>query len=122
MEKDESTRALTTRFFNEIVPTLEKLRKSQLRKVQQHYLDIITINLEDIFIPSSRRRIFSHTPLTETEARIVNLIKQQKTSKEIAELLQVSTGTIRSHRENIRKKLQITNTKKNLYKTLLSVP
>ena len=122
MEKDESIRALKTRFLNEIVPTLEKLRKSQLREVQQHYLDIITINLEDICAPSSQGRIFSHTPLTETEARIVTLIKQQKSSKDIAELLQVSTGTIRTHRENIRKKLQITNTRKNLYKTLLSTP
>lgn len=122
MEKNESIRALTTRFLNEIVPTLEKLRKSQLREVQHHYLDIITMNLEEIFIPSSQSKIFNHTPLTVTETRVVNLIKQQKSSKEIADLLQVSTGTIRTHRENIRKKLQITNTKKSLYKTLLSIP
>jgi DNA-binding CsgD family transcriptional regulator len=58
---------------------------------------------------------------TETEIRIVTLVKQKKSTKEIAQILQVSMGTIRTHRENIRKKLQITNTKKNLYKTLLSI-
>jgi DNA-binding CsgD family transcriptional regulator len=55
------------------------------------------------------------------ETKVVNLVKQQKTPKEIALLLQVTTGTIRTLRENIRKKLQITNTKKSLYKTILSI-
>jgi DNA-binding CsgD family transcriptional regulator len=55
------------------------------------------------------------------ETKIINLMKQQKTSKDIASILQVSLGTIRSHRENLRKKLQITKTKKNLYKTIVSM-
>lgn len=122
IENNELKKAQTARFYKEIVPTLKKLRQSRLQDVQQHYLDILTINLENIFTPSSQSRTFSHTPLTKMETTIVNLIKQQKTSKEIATLLQVATGTIRTHRENIRKKLQITNTKKSLYKTILSIP
>lgn len=122
MEKNELTRSLTTRFLKEITPYIAKLRQTHLQEVQKHYLDMVTMNLQNIFIPASPDRRFTHTPFTKTEAKVVNLMKQQKRSKEIADLLQVSTGTIRTHRENIRKKLQITNTKKNLYKTILSIP
>lgn len=122
MEQNESRSSLTTRFFKEIAPYLEKLKQSQLQEVQKHYLDIVTMNLENIFNPASQGRSFTHKPFTEMETRIVNLMKQKKTSKEIAKLLQVSTGTIQTHRENIRKKLQITNTKKSLFKTILSIP
>ncbi len=122
MDKNELSCSLTNRFFNEIVPYIEKLKQTPLQDLQRHYLDIITMNLQNIFIPASQDRRFHHTPFTKTEAKVANLMKQQKRSKEIADLLQVSTGTIRTHRENIRKKLQITNTKKSLYKTLLSIP
>lgn len=122
MEKNELTGSLTTRFLKEITPYIAKLRQTPLQEVQKHYLDMVTMNLQNIFIPASPDRRFTHTPFTKTEAKVVNLMKQQKKSKEIADLLQVSTGTIRTHRENIRKKLQITNTKKNLYKTILSIP
>jgi len=122
VEKNELTSSLATRFFKEIVPYLEQLKHTKLLDIQIHYLDIVTMNLENIFTPASQGRTFNHTPFTETETRVVNLMKQKKTSQEIATLLQVSTGTIRTHRENIRKKLQITNTKKNLYKTILSIP
>lgn len=122
IEKDELKNSLTTRFFKEIVPYLEKLKQTPLQEAQKHYLDIVTMNLENVFIPESQGRSFTHKPFTEMETRIVNLMKQKKTSKEIAKLLQVSTGTIQTHRENIRKKLQITNTKKSLFKTILSIP
>lgn len=121
MEKHDLSNTLTARFFKEIMPFLTKLKQTKLQEAQQHYLDIITMNLENIFIPTSQSRTFKHKPFTAMETKIINLIKQQKTSKDIASILQVSPGTIRTHRENIRKKLQITNTKKNLYKTIISL-
>ncbi len=121
MDKEELANSLTTRFFKEIAPYLEKLKQTRLQEVQSHYLDIITMNLENIFIPASQNRTFNRKPFTETETKLINLMKQKKTTKDIAAILQVSTGTIRTHRENIRKKLQITNTKKSLYETILSI-
>lgn len=121
IEKNAFAHSLTTRFLKEIAPYLDKLHHSRLHEVQQHYLDIITMNLEDIFTPSTQSRAFKHKPFTEMETKVINLMKQQKSSKDIAAILQVSPGTIRTHRENIRKKLQITNTKKNLYKTIISI-
>ena len=121
IEKDELASTHTARFFKEIAPHLEKLKNTQLQEVQKHYLEVVTRNLENIFIPASQSSSYTHKPFTEMETKVVNLMKQQKTSKEISSILQVSTGTIRTHRENIRKKLQITNTKKSLYKTIISI-
>jgi DNA-binding NarL/FixJ family response regulator len=121
MERDDFAKTLTARFVKEIAPYLEKLKHTRLLEVQKHYLDIVTMNIENIFFPASQNKTFNYQPFTETETKIVNLMKQKKSSKEIAAILQVSMGTIRTHRENIRKKLQITNTKKNLYNTILSI-
>jgi len=121
MEKNDLANLLAARFHKEISPYLEKLNKTKLQEIQRHYLEIIAMNLESIFLPASRTNNFTHKPFTEMEVKVVNLMKQGKTSKEIAAMLHVSPGTIRTHRENIRKKLQITNTKKNLYKTIISI-
>ncbi len=54
--------------------------------------------------------------LTATESRILSLISQQKQSKEIAELLFVSEKTIRNHRYNIKKKLDLPKENNSLLK------
>jgi DNA-binding NarL/FixJ family response regulator len=92
-----------------------------LLEVQKHYLDIMPMKLENIFTPDRRGRTFNHRPFTEAEVRVIKLIGQKKTSKE-ATRLYVSTGTIRTHHEKIRKKLQITNIKESLYKAIPSLP
>ena len=59
--------------------------------------------------------------LTPSELQIVNLIKQGKASKEISDICNISVSTIASHRKTIRKKLNITNRKVNLYAYLNSM-
>ena len=57
--------------------------------------------------------------LTATESRILSLISQQKQSKEIAEILFVSEKTIRNHRYNIKKKLDLPKENNSLLKWAL---
>jgi len=52
--------------------------------------------------------------LTRMENIILGLIAQQKKSKEIADLLYLSEKTIRNHRYNIKKKLDLPNENNSL--------
>ena len=100
-------------------PYLTKLKTRGHNEDQSVVLDIIESNLKDIassfIMKLSSRRI----NLSPAELRIAGLVKLGKSSKEIAGLLNLSRKTIDSHRDSIRKKLDIRNKKTNL-RTYLS--
>jgi DNA-binding CsgD family transcriptional regulator len=103
-----------------VIPYLEKLKTSRLAADQKAYMDIIESNLTKIISPFSRRissKLFNFTP---KEIQIASLIKEGKSSKEIAELLNLSKASIDTHRNNIRKKLGLSKIKANLSSYLLS--
>ena len=102
-----------------VVSYLDKLKKSKLDAHQKTYINILESNLNNIISPFGQRLSAKHAGLTTTEIHIADLIKEGKTTKEIAELLNLSSRTIDFHRNNIRKKIGISNKKANL-KSLLS--
>lgn len=102
-----------------ITPYLSRLKKSALTPSQRDLIEILESNLAEIISPFSRRLSTNHINLTPSEIRVANMIKQGKTNKEMARILYLSTRTISFHRENIRKKLGLTNRKINL-KSFLS--
>ncbi len=103
-----------------IEPYLDKLKKSSLNERQMNVLDILESNLAAIVSPFARSFSNSFIKLTPTEIQVANLIRQGKTTKEIADLLNLSRKTIEFHRENIRTKIGIKNKKINLRTYLLS--
>lgn len=104
-----------------VVPYLEKLKKSALDKGQEAYVDIARSNLAEITNPFPYGLTSRHLNLTPMEIKVSNLIKQGKTSKDIADLFNLSFRTIDVHRTNIRKKLGIKSEKANLRSLLLSL-
>lgn len=123
--RDEDKRELEEKvLFNMkelALPYVGKLKASGLDERQISYLSILESNLEEIISPFCYRLSSRYLNLTPAEIEVANLIKQGKTSKEIAEFLNVSTRTISFHRANLREKIEIKNKKANLRARLLSL-
>ena len=104
-----------------IAPYLEKLKKSGLDGKQNDYADLIESNLKEIVSPLLLRLSNQYSKFTPTEIQITDLVRHGKTTKEIAQFLNLATSTIDFHRSNIRKKLGIKNKKTDLRTHLLSI-
>lgn len=104
-----------------IQPHLAKLHRSHLTPRQQSWLRHAVTRLEDITSPLGHTISTQFEKLTPTELQIADLIKNGKTTKEIADILALSIRTIESHRKNIRRKLGLQNRKVNLRTHLLSL-
>ncbi|HEX2965496.1 MAG TPA: PAS domain S-box protein, partial [Syntrophorhabdaceae bacterium] len=123
--REDDKKEMEERFLSNIkelvLPYIDKLRKGRFGPHQMAYLDIIETNMNDIISPFLQRMSLKYTNFTQTELQVANLIKVGKHTKEIAELMNVSKGTIDSHRNNIRGKLGLNKKKINLRVYLLSV-
>jgi PAS domain S-box-containing protein len=123
--RDEDERELEEKvLFNvrELVePYLEKLKNEGLSNKQKTYLDILESNLNDIVSPFSRSLYLKYYNLTPSEMQIAALVRDGKTTKQIADLLNLSARTVDTHRLRIRTKLGIRNKKSNLRSYLLSL-
>jgi PAS domain S-box-containing protein len=123
-KREDDKRALEDRVafsIKEVIaPHIELLKKTRLDSQQAMYLEMLEQNFLEICSPFMQVLSESVRKLTPTEIQIVNLIKQNKSSKQIAGFLGVSPRTVEFHRDNIRKKLGIKNKKQNLRTFLLS--
>jgi DNA-binding NarL/FixJ family response regulator len=105
-----------------IIPFITALRNCSHNEKSISYLNLLESNLNDIVAPFSTTLSSTFKNLTPKEIQIVSMIKNGKKSKEIAEILSVTTSTVIKHRENIRKKLNLVKGKTNLRSFLLSIP
>jgi PAS domain S-box-containing protein len=104
-----------------VTPFLSRLRVSQSNPERLTYLNILETNLNNIVSPFINRLSAAYRNLTPKEIQIAELVKQGKRSKEIAELFGLSVGTVITHRNNIRKKLDLKSKDANLRSHLLSL-
>ncbi len=72
--------------------------------------------LEDELFNDHKKENNELSKLTVSERKIIELISQQKTSKQIAELLFLSERTVEGHRSNIIEKLGLPKEKNTLLK------
>ena len=104
-----------------VLPYTEKLRNEYLEKNSLGYVDLIESNLTEILSPFSRKLSAKFSQLTPKEIQVANLIKDGKSSKEIADLLNVSSSAVDVDRYRIRIKLGLNNKKTNLRSYLTSM-
>jgi PAS domain S-box-containing protein len=108
--------------INELIrPQLSRLMSMKLGLKEIGLLRVIESNLDDIVSPLVHKLTFELARLSPAETRVANLIRQGKTTKEIAHLMGLATSTIDFHRHNIRSKLGLKHKRINLSTYLSSV-
>ena len=85
-----------------------------LRRGGTYISPLLSTQLADLFMQTSRPGAEPMTrprePLTTREREIIKLIAEGKSSKEVAELLFISSRTVQHHRANIMRKLNLKKT------------
>ena len=104
-----------------VTPYLERLRFQKLDARNRNLVEIIESRLDEITAPFLNRLTAMHRLLTPREIDVAVLVREGRTSKEIAELLAISVSGVDFHRKKIRKKLGLANNKSNLRSYLLSL-
>ena len=104
-----------------VLPYVDKLESTRPSESQKLYINIVRSNLNDIISPFLQKMSAVDSRLTPTELQVAGLIKAGRSSKEIAEILNIGTGTVENHRKRIRGKLGLNNKKVNLHSYLHSL-
>lgn len=120
-DKVELERNVLSNIREIIIPYVIELKKTRLTTNQSVCIETVETNLMDIISPFLRNITLKHYNLTYKEFQVANLVKEGKTTKEIADYLNISTGTVDIHRNKVRKKLGLNNQKVNLRSYLLSL-
>jgi PAS domain S-box-containing protein len=102
-----------------VLPYVEKMKKGHLDQHQMSYLNIIETNLNEIVSPFLHA--IRYLNLTPRETQVASLIRESKTTKEIAQIIGVGLDAIDAYRKSIRKKLKLNDRKINLQSYLRSL-
>jgi DNA-binding CsgD family transcriptional regulator len=120
-DKIELEKKVLTNVKDLVLPYVEKLKNSRLRLKDRTLVEIIETHLNDVISPLLQSFANAKILLTPQEMQVASLVKDGKTSKEIAAILNVSETTVNFHRKNLRVKFGLTNQKTNLRSYLLSL-
>lgn len=119
-EKKEVIKTFSKNLNSLVIPHLDTIRMKCHSKELKILLDIVKTNIEEISQPFSKI-ISEELDLTPMESRVADLIRQGRTSKEIADLLGITSRGVTFHRGNIRRKMGIYNKRGSLRNTLTKI-
>ena len=104
-----------------VLPYVARLKNSRLNAKDRTLVDIVDTHLQDIISPLLQRFTHAKILLTPQEMQVAALVKDGKTSKEIADVLNVAETTVNFHRKNLRVKFGLRNKRTNLRSYLISI-
>jgi DNA-binding CsgD family transcriptional regulator len=119
-ERQRIATAINENYQRNVLPVLDRIRERVDGNIGA-MLDALQRELEEITAPFTDRLGKQYHSLTPTEIRICNHIRRGLSTKQIAEAEGITAGTVSVHREHIRRKLELTNTKINLTTYLRSL-
>jgi DNA-binding CsgD family transcriptional regulator len=120
-DKLELEKNVLTNVKELVLPYVEKLKEVPLKPRNKTLVEIIENHLKDIISPLLQKFSNAQIILTPQEIKMVTLIKDGKSSKEIADILAICETTVNFHRKNLRKKFGLKNRQMNLRSYLMSM-
>jgi PAS domain S-box-containing protein len=120
-DKTELEENILSNIKHLVMPYITKLKRNRDLSKDFAYLNVLESNLNEIISPFSVKLSSKYLGLTPKEIQIADLIKDGKQDKDIMEILNISQSTVKTHRQNIRKKLGINSKRANLKTYLLSL-
>lgn len=112
-EKREIRDAMVTNIQKIIMPIVYELEIAVTGR-QRSYVTLLRQSLQEIASPFLSQLSAHHLELTPVEIALCTMIRNGLSTKEIAQIRCIAVGTVRRHRENIRRKLGLRNRAANL--------
>ena len=97
-----------------VKPILDQFASLDLSESARYLLQSLEFNINNVFSAFGFNLMTEGDNLTPREVRICEMIRSGLSSKQIAKVMGISAQTVLVHRKNIRKKLALTSSKKNL--------
>ncbi len=117
--KEEVEENIQLNLRESVLPYLDEVAVLLPNKDLELYIDTVKSNIETITSSFSRSLSLEFKNLTPREIQVANFIRQGKTNKDIANILNVTVSAVDFHRRNIREKLSLKGKKANLRTHLL---
>ena len=121
LDRQELERKVLSNVKGLVLPYVEKLKGARLKPRERTLVEIVDTHLQDIISPLLQNIANADILLTPQEMHIAALIKDGQSSKEIAEVLNISEATVNFHRKNLRIKFGLQNRRVNLRSYLLTM-
>ena len=119
-DKEENGEKILLNVKELLIPYINKLKNGPLNENQKNYISLLESGLFEIISPFAQKLTSRYMHITPRELQVGNFVKEGKTSKEIADILNTTERTVVAHRANLRKKLGL-DKKSNLRTYLLSL-
>ncbi|MDQ5984794.1 MAG: hypothetical protein CSYNP_00490 [Syntrophus sp. SKADARSKE-3] len=120
-DQEETEKKIFSNIRDLILPFMEELKHTSLSVKQSGLLTVIENNLDKIESSLLSQLKLKFSTLTPREIEIAILIRERRSTKEIAGLLNLSPKTVEFHRNRIRRKMGLENNKINLQSSLLKL-
>ncbi len=117
-EQNDVALNILTNIKKLISPAVQALKNTPLNEGQRVMIEAIDRHLQQLCEAQLSASGGHLSLLSSTESQVAHYVKAGKSTKEIAQFLNIAASTINTHRDSIRKKLGIKNTKTNLKKEL----
>jgi len=122
LDKRELEESILANIKHIILPTIKRLTRNRSIADDGRKLKLLESNLMEIISPFSRTLSTRYGKLAPREIEVARLLRDGIHDKEISEDLGISLDTVKAHRRNIRKKLDLYGKRTNLRTFLQSLP